>query len=29
MVKAWLYPEKSIAFVLFSGEEEGIVGSTL
>jgi Zn-dependent M28 family amino/carboxypeptidase len=27
-VKAGYIPEKSIAFVLFSGEEEGIVGST-
>jgi hypothetical protein len=28
IVKAGYTPEKSIAFVLFSGEEEGIVGST-
>jgi hypothetical protein len=28
MVKAGYIPEKSIAFVLFSGEEEGLVGST-
>jgi len=28
IVKAGYIPEKSIAFVLFSGEEEGIVGST-